>query len=108
ETYVEGNGYTAAKTRAELGKDIKGKVLTISAHTGDTVKAGQVLMTIDPSATRKELEQAQTALNEAQKSVSQANKTLNELVVTAPFTGRLLPPGEVTSESTTQTTSGES
>lgn len=108
ETYVEGNGYTAAKTRAELGKDIKGKVLTISAHTGDTVKAGQVLMTIDPSATRKELEQAQISLNEAQKSVSQANKTLSELVVTAPFTGRLLPPGEVTSESTTQTTSGES
>lgn len=108
ETYIEGNGYTAAKTRAELGKDIKGKVLTISAHTGDTVKTGQVLMTIDPAETRKELEQAQTALNEAQKSVNEANKTLSELVVTAPFTGRLLPPGEVTSESTTQTTSGES
>lgn len=105
ETYVEGNGYTAAKTRAELGKDIKGKVLTISAHTGDTVKAGQVLMTIDPAETRKELEQAQTALNEAQKSVNEANKTLSELVVTAPFTGRLLPPGEVTSE--TQTTTGD-
>ena len=65
-------------------------------------------MTIDPAETRKELEQAQTALNEAQKSVSQANKTLSELVVTAPFTGRLLPPGEVTSESTSQTSSGES
>ena len=76
ETYIEGNGYTAAKTRAELGKDIKGKVLTINAHTGDTVKTGQVLMTIDPAETRKELEQAQTALNEAQKSVNEANKTL--------------------------------
>lgn len=98
ETYIEGNGYTAAKTRSELAKDIKGKVLTISAHTGDTVKTGQVLMTIDPAETRKELEQAQIALNEAQKSVTAANKTLSELTVTAPFTGRLLPPGEVTSE----------
>lgn len=98
ETYIEGNGYTAAKTRVELGKDIKGKVLTVSVATGDNVKAGQILMTIDPAETRKELEDAQTALNEAQKGVSDANKTLSELTVTAPFTGRLLPPGEFTSE----------
>ncbi len=96
ETYVEGDGQTAAKTRAELGKDIKGKVLKVNVTTGDTVKAGQVLMTIDPTDTRKELEEAQTALNEAQKGVTEANKTLANLAVTAPFAGRLLPPGEVT------------
>ncbi len=99
ETYVEGDGQTAAKTRAELGKDIKGKVLKVNVTTGDTVKAGQVLMTIDPTDTRKELEEAQTALNEAQKGVTEANKTLANLTVTAPFTGRLLPPGEVTGSS---------
>lgn len=99
ETYVEGSGYTAAKTRAELGKDLKGKVLTVGAATGDTVTAGQVLLTVDPTEMRSELEDAQTALNEAQKSVNEANKALSELTVTAPFTGRLLPPGEVTSDS---------
>lgn len=98
ETYVEGSGYTAAKTRAELGKDLKGKVLTVGAATGDTVTAGQVLLTVDPTEMRAELEDAQTALNEAQKGVNDANKTLSELTVTAPFTGRLLPPGEVTSD----------
>lgn len=98
ETYVEGSGYTAAKTRAELGKDLKGKVLTVGAATGDTVTAGQVLLTVDPTEMRAELEDAQTALNEAQKSVNEANKALSELTVTAPFTGRLLPPGEVTSD----------
>ena len=98
ETYVEGSGYTAAKTRAELGKDLKGKVLTVGAATGDTVTAGQVLLTVDPTEMRSELEDAQTALNEAQKSVNEANKTLSELTVTAPSTGRLLPPGEVTSD----------
>lgn len=103
ETYVEGSGYTAAKTRAELGKDLKGKVLTVGAATGDTVTAGQVLLTVDPTEMRAELEDAQTALNEAQKSVNEANKTLSDLTVTAPFTGRLLPPGEVTSD----TASGE-
>lgn len=96
ETYVEGDGRTAAKTRAELGKDIKGKVLKVNVAIGDTVKAGQVLLTIDPTETRKELEVAQTSLSEAQKGISDANKTLSNLVVTAPFTGRLLPPGEVT------------
>ena len=98
ETYVEGSGYTAAKTRAELGKDLKGKVLTVGAATGDTVTAGQVLLTVDPTEMRAELEDAQTALNEAQKGVNDANKTLSDLTVTAPFTGRLLPPGEVTSD----------
>ena len=99
ETYVEGSGYTAAKTRAELGKDLKGKVLTVGAATGDTVTAGQVLLTVDPTEMRAELEDAQTALNEAQKGVNEANKALSDLTVTAPFTGRLLPPGEVTSDS---------
>lgn len=103
ETYIEGSGYTAAKTRAELGKDIKGNVLKVNVATGDTVKAGQVLLTIDPTDTRKELEEAQTALNEAQKSVTDANKALSELTVTAPFTGRLLPPGELTGTTTTST-----
>ena len=98
ETYVEGSGYTAAKTRAELGKDLKGKVLTVGAATGDTVTAGQVLLTVDPTEMRAELEDAQTALNEAQKGVNEANKALSDLTVTAPFTGRLLPPGEVTSD----------
>lgn len=98
ETYVEGSGYTAAKTRAELGKDLKGKVLTVGAATGDTVTAGQVLLTVDPTEMRAELEDAQTALNEAQKGVNEANKALSDLSVTAPFTGRLLPPGEVTSD----------
>ena len=98
ETYVDGSGYTAAKTRAELGKDLKGKVLTVGAATGDTVTAGQVLLTVDPTEMRAELEDAQTALNEAQKGVNEANKTLSDLTVTAPFTGRLLPPGEVTSD----------
>ena len=107
ETYIEGSGYTAAKTRAELGKDIKGKVLKVNVATGDTVKAGQVLLTIDPTDTRKELEEAQTALNEAQKSVSDANKTLSELTVTAPFTGRLLPPGELTGTTTSTNADGE-
>ena len=77
ETYVEGSGYTAAKTRAELGKDLKGKVLTVGAATGDTVTAGQVLLTVDPTEMRAELEDAQTALNEAQKGVNEANKTLS-------------------------------
>lgn len=107
ETYVEGDGSTAAKTRAELGKDIKGKVLKVNVATGDTVKAGQVILTIDPTETRKELEAAQTSLSEAQKGISDANRTLSNLAVTAPFTGRLLPPGEVTGVGSEAAPAGE-
>lgn len=94
ETYIEGSGMTAAKDRAELGKDIKGKVTQVNAQPGDAVSKGSVLVIIDPTDTRKELEAAQTALNEAKKGVSSANRTIADLVVTAPFTGRMLPPGD--------------
>lgn len=99
ETYIEGSGMTAAKNRAELGKDLKGKVLAVHAQPGDPVSQGTVLAEIDPTDMRKELEAAQTALTEAQKSVTAANKAIADLTVTAPFTGRMLPPSETGADS---------
>lgn len=94
ETYIEGSGMTASRTREELGRDIKGKVTAVHVQPGDPVLTGTVLAVIDPTETRKELDEATTALTEAQKNVVTASKAAADLNITAPFAGRLLPAGD--------------
>ena len=105
ETYIEGSGVTAAKKREELGRDLKGKVTSVSVEVGDEVKKGDKLVVVDPTETRKELQTAQNeladlqrAVNDAKAEVTAAQSTLTaaqnklkKLSVTAPFTGKIIP-----------------
>ena len=115
ETFVEGSGTTSARKREELGRDIKGKVSQVLVSEGDEVVAGQVLVAVDPTETRKELEtaqkemvEAQRTVAEAQNSVTQAQNTLvsaqnklNRLSVTAPISGRFTPVTDSDGKTTT-------
>ncbi len=105
ETYIEGNGVTAAKKREELGKDIKGKVTEVLVAEGDEVHTGDKLVVVDPTETRKELTSAQKEMTEAERGISEAQmqvskaqtglnaaqRKLSRLNITAPFTGKLIP-----------------
>ena len=105
ETYIEGNGVTAAKKREELGKDIKGKVTEVLVAEGDEVHTGDKLVVVDPTETRKELTSAQKEMTEAERGISEAKmqvskaqtglnaaqRKLSRLNITAPFTGKLIP-----------------
>ncbi len=98
ETYVEGVGTTAAKNTEQYGKEIKGEVLTVEVAIGDMVKAGDVLFTVDPEATRKELDTAVSELDDAQRQVDEAaselqkaQKNLHNLSIAAPFSGKIIP-----------------
>lgn len=94
ETYIEGDGSTAAKKRVEVGKDLKGIVTDIQVSVGDQVTAGQTLFVVNPKETRKELDDAIDALDDAQEALRKARDAVNKLTVTAPFTGKLLPPAD--------------
>lgn len=98
ETYIEGDGSIAARKQVELGKDLKGKVTNVAVELGQNVKAGDVLFTVDPTETKKEIEnakkdliEAQRAVDEAASAVSTAQKSVSELSTTAPFTGKFIP-----------------
>ncbi len=98
ETYIEGDGSIAARKQVELGKDLKGKVTNVAVEPGQNVKAGDVLFTVDPTETKKEIEnakkdliEAQRAVDEAASAVSTAQKSVSELSTTAPFTGKFIP-----------------
>ncbi|MDR3767347.1 MAG: HlyD family efflux transporter periplasmic adaptor subunit [Butyricicoccus sp.] len=99
ETYIEGDGSVAARKQVELGKDLKGKVTEVLVQPGQMVKTGDKLFVVNPSDTRTELENAKKDLQEAQRAVDEAasgvtaaQKSVSELTVTAPFSGKLLPP----------------
>ena len=98
ETYIEGDGSIAARKQVELGKDLKGKVTNVAVEPGQNVKAGDVLFTVDPTETKKEIEnakkdliEAQRAVDEAASAVNTAQKSVSELTTTAPFTGKFIP-----------------
>lgn len=105
ETYIEGDGTTAAKKREEVGKDLKGKVSDVLVEVGETVKKGDKLLIVNPTETRKELTtaeeeladaqrgvtDAQTNVTKAQTAVSTAQKNIGKTTVTAPFTGKIVP-----------------
>lgn len=99
ETYIEGDGQVAARKRVELGKDLKGKVTEVLVQAGQSVRAGDKLFVVDPTqvreeldTARKEMQDAQRALDEAVSGVTAAQKKVGELTTAAPFTGKLLPP----------------
>ena len=99
ETYIEGDGSVAARKQVDLGKDLKGKVTEVLVQPGQAVKTGDKLFVIDPSETRteldnakKDLQEAQRAVDEAASGVTAAQKSVSELTTTAPFSGKLLPP----------------
>lgn len=98
ETYIEGDGSISARKQVELGKDLKGKVTEVYVQPGQEVKAGDMLFAVDPAETKKELESAKKELQDAQRAVDEAasgvaaaQKSVSELTVTAPFSGKLLP-----------------
>ena len=105
ETYVEGYGQTAAKRSEDLGKDIKGTVTEVLVAPGDQVAAGDTLLKIDADETRKELDEAMDAQEDARQGIESAQRSLRSagekasaLNVTAPFAGKLIPPGQENAE----------
>lgn len=105
ETYIEGDGTTAAKKREELGKELKGKVSEVLVEVGQQVSEGDTLLIVNPTETRKELEtaiseltdtqravsDAQADVTKAQNEVNSAKKDQSKLNITAPFTGKIVP-----------------
>lgn len=116
QTYIEGSGYTAARNREEVGRNIKGTITDVLVEVGDTVEQGDILFEIDPTETNKELEAAQEELTALQSNLSQAKTALStaqanlttakggssKLSVTAPFQGKLIPTDDGTTFSVGQ------
>ena len=72
KTTVSGNGTVAAADTDSLSFASSGKVTAVNVKAGDTVKAGQVLATIDSSELQSSLSSAEANLASAQATLADA------------------------------------
>ncbi len=90
ESYVSGWGSTTSKSKADLGKDLKGKVMEVNVKSGDRVKAGDVIFTVDPTEMQQSLDDALTELDRVNDGLTKSSNDIANLKVTAPFKGKLI------------------
>ncbi len=67
---VSASGTIEPASTADLNFGVSGKVTAVNVVTGQTVTAGQVLATVDPSALQVAVESAQASLTSAQDKLS--------------------------------------
>lgn len=70
-------GTVHASRTAPLSSQMMGAITAVAVHEGDTVKKGQLLITIDDAQPRASLEQAQAAVSAAEHELSAAESDLS-------------------------------
>ena len=67
---VSGTGTVASASRRDVAFPVAGTVATVKVGLGDTVTAGEVLASLDPTSLQNALDQASTTLQQAQQQLS--------------------------------------
>ena len=86
DDFYEATGTVKAKTTTQVSANMMGRIISFPAVEGDVVSRGQVLIEIDGSEARTQLQKAQAALAEAQASFAELERsveTANAAVRTA-------------------------
>lgn len=90
ESSISGSGLTKAKTKEDLGTDLKGIVNQVYVQTGQSVVAGDLLMSVDPSVLRSELNEVLDEYDVALASVNSINEQIGNLSIKCPFSGKVI------------------
>lgn len=95
-TTIEGTGTTMAANSVTVTTASTARIEKVYVAAGDTVAVGDALYTQDDSALDDQVEEYQDQISELQDEVDSSNEqitalreTMENLVVTAPFTGRI-------------------
>lgn len=74
---VQAAGVLTPSTQVEVGAQVSGQVRTIHVELGQTVRAGELLVSIDPDTAKSDVEVAEAAVAE-QRSAMEATQALRE------------------------------
>ena len=75
---VTATGTLSPLDSVEVGAEVTGRVVKVNVDINDPVKAGQVLVEIDPEQLVARVEESQASLRGAQADLSNAKATVNE------------------------------
>ena len=90
QSKVSGSGNAKAQESAAITLTQSGTVQEVFVSSGQTVMAGQPLYTIFSQAAQDEVDKAQKKLDELREQLDAIQAAKDELVVKAPFAGKLM------------------
>jgi len=76
DDFYEATGTVKARTTTQISANLLGRIISFPAAEGDTVSRGQLLVAIDSSESRAQLQKAQAALAEAQASSAELERSV--------------------------------
>lgn len=76
EDFYEATGTVQAKTATQISANIMGRILSMPWDEGDNVARGQVLVEIDNSASRTQIQKAEAGLREAQAAIAEIDASV--------------------------------
>lgn len=93
QSSVSGSGNARAKDTAAITLSAGGTVSEVFVSEGEIVTAGQPLYTITSQAAEETVTAARESLESLQKDLADLYENLNDLTITAPFSGKLMDVG---------------
>lgn len=87
---VTGYGVIRPQQEAKYGDKTRGQVVEVAVEAGQTVHAGDLLFVVDPSEFQEELDEAYDAVEAARQRVEEAQRAIEDLTFSAPFSGKLV------------------
>jgi HlyD family secretion protein len=89
EVSITGSGTVTSANTSDLMSNVAGKITKAYANEGDTVKKGDLLYEIDDTDAQLNIQKIENSISQAELSASNSEKGYNNLIITAPFSGRI-------------------
>ncbi|MBS0382875.1 MAG: efflux RND transporter periplasmic adaptor subunit [Proteobacteria bacterium] len=99
---LQATGYVVARRMATVSAQIIGTLTQVSVEEGETVKEGQVLARLDPTAYQAQLDAVQAQHAAAQAQVAQARATLMQARADAARNNAILKQGYISAQAAQQ------
>ncbi len=78
--FVEVQGTVAADDYVDVSAEVAGRILSLKVKEGDAVKRGQLIATLDPEATKKQVAELETALELAQTTYDRQKRLWDQQI----------------------------
>ncbi|WP_244648353.1 HlyD family efflux transporter periplasmic adaptor subunit [Ruminiclostridium herbifermentans] len=89
EVSITGSGTITSANTADLMSNVEGKIIKAYFKEGDTVKEGDLLYEIDDNDAQLNIQKIENSISQAMLNASSSEKNYDNLVITAPFSGKV-------------------
>lgn len=89
EVSITGSGTITSANTADLMSNVEGKITKAYFKEGDTVKEGDLLYEIDDNDAQLNIQKIENSISQASLSAGSNEKKNNNLIITAPFSGKV-------------------